>query len=37
MRMALFALCVLGWFWPKPAHSKRVGDTSEENIPGALV
>jgi cytochrome c oxidase subunit 1 len=32
-----FALCVLGWFWPKTAHSKRVGDTSEKNVPGALV
>jgi len=32
-----FALCVLGWFWPKRAHSKRVGDTREHDIPGALV
>jgi cytochrome c oxidase subunit 1 len=31
-----FALCVLGWFWPKKAHSKRVG-APEENIPGALA
>jgi cytochrome c oxidase subunit 1 len=32
-----FALCVLGWFWPKRAHSKRVGDTREHDLPGALV
>ncbi|MFC3067685.1 cytochrome c oxidase subunit I [Phenylobacterium soli] len=31
-----FALCILGWFWPKKGHSKRIG-AAEKNIPGALA
>jgi cytochrome c oxidase subunit 1 len=30
------ALCILGWFWPKPSHSKLVG-AQEGAIPGALA
>jgi cytochrome c oxidase subunit I+III len=28
-------LCFIGWFWPKPAHSKLV-DAPDDPIPGAL-
>jgi cytochrome c oxidase subunit 1 len=30
------ALCFIGWFWPKPSHSKTVG-APEGNVPGALA
>jgi cytochrome c oxidase subunit 1 len=29
-------LCLLGWFWPKPSHSKMVG-APDDKIPGALA
>jgi cytochrome c oxidase subunit 1 len=31
------ALCVLGWFWPTTAHSKKVGESEEPAPPGALA
>jgi cytochrome c oxidase subunit I+III len=29
-------ICIVGWFWPKPSHSKLV-DAPDEAIPGALA
>jgi len=29
-------VCIIGWFWPKPSHSKTVG-APEDNVPGALA
>ncbi|HEY0437223.1 MAG TPA: hypothetical protein VGC92_11310, partial [Phenylobacterium sp.] len=29
-------ICLIGWFWPKPSHSKAVG-APEDNVPGALA
>jgi cytochrome c oxidase subunit 1 len=31
------ALCVLGWFWPRPSHGKLVGAPEDEVPPGALA
>jgi cytochrome c oxidase subunit 1 len=31
------SLCVLGWFWPKKAHSLRVGEPEAKVPPGALA
>ena len=30
------ALCFIGWFWPKPSHSRAVG-APDDKIPGALA
>lgn len=30
-------LCVLGWFWPRPSHAKKVGAPEDEVPPGALA
>jgi len=29
-------ICLIGWFWPKPSHSKLVG-APDETVPGALA
>jgi cytochrome c oxidase subunit 1 len=29
-------VCLIGWFWPKPSHSKLVG-RPDDAIPGALI
>jgi cytochrome c oxidase subunit 1 len=31
------ALCVLGWFWPRPSHGKLVGAPKDDVPPGALA
>jgi hypothetical protein len=29
-------ICLIGWFWPKPSHTRIVG-APEDNVPGALA
>jgi cytochrome c oxidase subunit 1 len=30
-------ICILGWFWPRPSHSKRAGMPPERVPPGAIA